>query len=390
MSYKNTLKIGMVAGEVSGDLLGAGLIRALKSTHHSVHIEGIAGPQMIAAGCVPLFAMEKLAVMGLIEIIKHLPEIIKIRHQIVRHFLLHPPDIFVGIDAPSFTLGIEKKLKRAGIRTVHYVSPKVWAWKQWRVRTIARAVDLMLTLFPFETEFYQKHHIATQFVGHPFADEIPMVVTELSARQELNLPPDRSIIALLPGSRSNEIDYLGKLFIQTAELCLQTQSNLYFVVPMVNEARYQQFKQLMRGIDFEKFPIQIVIGQSRKVMAAADVILLASGTATLEAMLLKKPMVVAYRMAEITYKIVRRMVKINYISLPNLLANKHLVPEYIQDQATPENLSQALLSYLDNTNCTEQVKQEFSNLHAQLKQNASQQAAQAIINLIKTDISITG
>lgn len=239
------LTIGIVAGEASGDLLGANLIRAIQAINPHIKFEGIAGPQMIAAGCQSLFPMEKLSVMGLVEVLKHLPEILNIRRKLLKHFLENPPDLFIGIDAPDFNLSLEQALKKTGISTVHYVSPTVWAWKQWRLKKIAKSVDLMLTLLPFESRFYEEKNIPVQFIGHPFADEISLQIDKASLRKALNLPTDKKIIALLPGSRVNEINYLGELFIQTAEWCLQREPNLLFVAPMVNEARYQQFNQIL-------------------------------------------------------------------------------------------------------------------------------------------------
>ncbi len=374
------LKIGMVAGEHSGDQLAADLILALRSQRPDISIEGIAGPQMIKAGCKPIIPMEQIAFMGLAEVVKHIPTILKARQQMQRYFLNNPPDIFIGVDAPDFNLTLEEKLKSRGIKTVHYVSPTVWAWRQRRLKKIARAVNLMLTLLPFEAQFYQKNNIPVEFVGHYLADQIPLENDQRAARRELGLPEQGKILALLPGSRANEIQYLSALFIQTALQCRQTNPELIIITPMVNAVRKQQFITILQQIAPD-LSISIFDGDSRKVMTAADVVLLASGTATLEAMLLKKPMVVAYRMAKLSYAIAKHLVKTKFIALPNLLANKRLVPEYIQQDATIENLSAAVINYLQNTAQVKQLQEEFAELHQTLRLNASEHAAGAILRL---------
>jgi len=382
---KQPLRFGIVAGEASGDLLGAGLVTAIKQRYPDAVFEGIAGPQMIAAGANSLFPMDRLSVMGIVEVLGRYRELLGIRRQLATHFKQNPPDAFIGIDAPDFTLGLEKQLRSAGIKTVHYVSPSVWAWRQGRVKKIAKSTGLMLTLFPFEASFYQKYQVPVRFVGHPLADTIPLTVDKQAARQQLNLPPDHEILALLPGSRSNELHYLAQPFIETACWLQVHRPNLEFVVPLANDERRIQFEQAMAEVRAQgrELPrLTLVDGQSREVMAAADVVLLASGTAALEAMLLKRPMVVAYKLAPLTYWLAKRLVKVENVSLPNLLANETLVPELIQHEATAENLGQKVLSYFENPGMMDDLNQRFTDIHQTLRQDASQQAADAILQQV--------
>lgn len=376
------LRIGIVAGEASGDLLAADLLKQLKANGIAFIAEGIAGPEMQKQGCHSLFPMETLSVMGLWEILKQLPQILRVCRQLIQYFMANPPDIFIGVDAPEFNLGVEKKLKQHHISTVHYVSPSVWAWRRWRLKKIAKSVDLMLTLFPFEKHFYQAQSIPVQCVGHPLADVIPLNNDPLIARRHLALPESAQIIALLPGSRRNEIEYLGRIFLETAQYCYKKNPALIFVAAMVNKERAAQFSEL-KALFAPELPIIMIAGQSRQVMAAADVVLLASGTATLEAMLLKKPMVVAYRMGTLSYWMAKLLIKVDHIALPNLLANKTLVPEFIQEHATSENLANALFYYLNNPECVVNLQQKFLTIHQQLRGNASEKAINAILKLIK-------
>ncbi len=380
------LRFGIVAGEASGDLLGAGLITAIKQQHPDAIFEGIAGPQMIAAGASSLFPMDRLSVMGIVEVLSRYRELLGIRRQLATHFKQNPPDAFIGIDAPDFTLGLEKQLHTAGINTAHYVSPSVWAWRQRRVKKIAGSTDLMLTLFPFEARFYQEHHVPVRFVGHPLADTIPLLADKQVARQQVNLSSDAEVLALLPGSRSNELHYLAQPFIDAACWLQARRPNLEFVVPLANKERRAQFEQAVlqaksRGVDLPN--LTLIDGQSRDVMAAADVVLLASGTAALEAMLLKRPMVVAYKLAPLTYWLAKRLVKVENVSLPNLLAKESLVPEFIQHEATAEKLGQAVLVYFENPSKRDQLDQRFTEIHKTLRQDASAQAADAVLRLVK-------
>lgn len=382
---KLPIRIGIVVGEASGDLLAADLCKELKRRQIPFTVIGIAGPALQQQGAHSLFPMERLSVMGLGEILKQLPQLLRCRRDITNYFIAHPPDVFIGVDAPEFNLDLEKNLKKQGIRTIHYVSPSVWAWRRWRLKKIAKAVDLMLCLFPFEKSFYEEHKIPVQFVGHPFADEIPFTIDSLAARKTLGLPESASIVALLPGSRRNEINYLGELFLQTAQRCYQQDQQLVFVVAMVNQEREQQFLQWAKQIA-PTLPLHVIRGQSRQVMAAANIVLLASGTATLEAMLLKKPMVVAYRMSKLSYWMAKLLIKVDYIALPNLLAKKLLVPEFIQDKANVNNLSHALFYYLNNPECVSKLEKEFLVLHQQLRCHASKQAVDAVLKILNTHL----
>ena len=372
-----------MVGEASGDLLAADLCKELKRRQIPFIVVGITGPELQQQGAYSLLPMERLSVMGLGEILKQLPQLLRCRREVTEYFISNPPDVFIGVDAPEFNLDLEKKLKKHGIRTIHYVSPSVWAWRRWRLKKIAKAVDLMLCLFPFEKRFYEEHKIPVQFVGHPSADEIPFAVDSLAARKDLGLPESASIVAILPGSRRNEINYLGELFLQTALRCYQQDPKLIFVVAMLNQAREQQFLQLAHQITPD-LPLQVIRGKSRQVMAASNVVLLASGTATLEAMLLKKPMVVAYRMSKLSYWMAKLLIKVDYIALPNLLAKKLLVPEFIQEKANVDSLSQALFYYLNNPDIVSKLEKEFLVLHQQLSCHASKQAVDAVLKILNT------
>jgi lipid-A-disaccharide synthase len=375
------MRFGIVAGEASGDLLGAGLISAIKQRFPDAEFEGIAGPQMIAAGAKSLFPMERLSVMGIVEVLGRYRELLGIRRQLAAHFRRNPPDAFIGIDAPDFNLGLERQLREAGIKTVHYVSPSVWAWRQRRVKKIARSTDLMLTLFPFEAGFYEVHQVPVQFVGHPLADTIPLTVDQAAARQALSLPETGEILALLPGSRSNELHYLSATFIETVRWLQQRRPDLTVVVPLANAVRRAQFEQALAAVP-DAPPMVLVDGHSREVMAAADAVLLASGTAALEAMLLKRPMVVAYKLAPFTYWLARRLLKVENVSLPNLLAGETLVPELIQHEATPERLGQAVLAYFERPEQAAAIHRRFDEIHHSLRRDASRQAADAVLALI--------
>jgi lipid-A-disaccharide synthase len=378
------LRLGIIAGEASGDILGAELICALKKRCPDLEVYGIGGDEMRQAGCESLFPMEKLSVMGIAEIIKRLPELIRIRRKVFQYFKQNPPDLFIGIDAPDFNLTLEEKLKKCGIPTVHYVSPSVWAWRRGRLKKIGRAVDLMLTLFPHETEFYHQHsHITAKFVGHPLADKISLHNPKTEGKIKLNLSPTQPVIAILPGSRANEIHYLAEIFIRTAQQCLKRFPNLQFISPMINSERQKQFTKILEKIA-PQLPIALINQQSREAMKAADVILLASGTATLEAMLINRPMVVAYRMSPITYLIAKLLIKTRYIALPNLLTHRQLVPEFIQKNATVENLSTAVIYFLENKKTIETVQKTFHDLHLNMKMNASEKAAEAILELLQS------
>lgn len=372
------IRIAMVVGEESGDILGAGLIKSLRAHHPDIEFEGIGGPRMIAEGFYSHYAMDRLAVMGLVEPLKRLPELLGIRRQLKKRYLQNPPDVFIGIDAPDFNLGLEESLHGAGVFTVHYVSPSVWAWRQGRVKRIARSVDLMLTLFPFEAKFYESNQVNVEFVGHPLADAFPIEASPQAARQKLGLAADSRYIALLPGSRKTEVEKLGHDFLKAASLCHKQDASLKFLMPAANEARYQQIQEILQ--EYASLPVTLSLKNSHDVMAAADVVLMASGTTTLEAMLLKRPMVIAYRVASVSYWILKRLVKSAYIGLPNLLANKQLVPELIQEDAKPELIAEQLMLYLQQPGKTEELQKQYHDIHLSIKKNASDQAAMAILN----------
>lgn len=375
------MQIGIVAGEASGDILGAALMRALRRHYPDCEFSGIGGPRMLAQGFHSYFPMDRLSVMGFVEPFKRLPELLKIRRFIKEHFTERPPAVFIGIDSPDFTLNIERHLKASGVPTVHYVSPSVWAWRQGRIHGIARSVDLMLTLLPFEAEFYRQHQVPVEFVGHHLADEIPIEVDSSNPRHELGISSEGPLVALLPGSRGGEVEKLGPLFLQAARLCREQRPNIQFVIPAASPDRYRQIHhQLAQFVDLS---VHLVQGQSQKVMAAADVALISSGTTALEAMLLKTPMVVAYKMASLSYAILSRLVKTEHVSLPNLLAGRALVPELLQKAATPEALSAAVLEYIDHPEQTEALLETFTDIHRELARDASNRAADAIAGLLE-------
>jgi len=374
--------IGILAGEPSGDLLGASLMRTLLNQNSQLIFTGIGGPAMISAGCKSLFEMERLSVMGLVEPLFRLPELFRIRSELYRYFMANPPSVFIGIDSPDFNLGLELKLRKAGIPVIHYVSPSVWAWRQKRIFKIASATDLVLTLFPFEADFYQKHNVPVRFVGHPLADLIPLHPDKIDARKKLNLDPDATYIAILPGSRHNEIHYLANIFLTASKLCWQQKPYVKFITSAVNEKRDAEFHAIFKKAAPD-LPLTFFQNRSHDVMAAADIVLVTSGTATLETMLYKRPMVVAYRMANLTFQLARHIVKLRYIALPNLLADEKLVPEFIQDAATPEQISAALIDYLDHPEKIAALENKFLDIHQRLRCNASQQAANAVMELIK-------
>lgn len=378
--------IALVAGEVSGDILGAGLIRALKVKYPNAHFVGIAGERMIAEGCETLVDMEEIAVMGLAEIVKHLPRLLKIRKMVVETMSAQKPDIFIGIDAPEFNLYVEDKLKAQGIKTVHYVSPSVWAWRQKRIYKIARATDLVLAFLPFEKAFYDRFNVPCRFVGHTMADSIPLKPDRHEACNVLNIDEKQRYMAILVGSRSAEVELLSEPFLQTALRLKEKFPDLKFLVPLINQKRRQQFEQFKARLAPDLDMI-LLDGNARQAMIAAEVTLLASGTAALECMLCKSPMVVGYRMKPLTYFLAKHLVKTPYISLPNLLADEMLVPEMLQEDCTAEKLTEKLIPYLEQDESAVQNRhvliQRFTDLHQQIQCDADKQAAQAVIDLLE-------
>lgn len=370
------LKVALVAGESSGDILGAGLMQALKAQHPDVRFIGVGGPRMEAEGLVSYFPQERLAVMGLVEVLGRLPELLKRRKRLVETLLVERPDVFIGIDAPDFNLDLELKLRRAGIHTVHYVSPSVWAWRQKRVLKIRDACDLMLTLFPFEAKFYEEHQVPVRFVGHPLADAIPLQADRRAARAALKLPDEGFVVALMPGSRGGEVARLGELFLQAAERLRALRPGVRFVMPCASPERRAQLEQMLASRDL---PLTLLDGRSHEALAACDAVLIASGTATLEALLFKRPMVVAYSVAPLTFAILRRLVRSPYVALPNLLAQRRLVPELLQDAATPDAMAQLLSPLLDDGAVQ---SESFDEIHRALRCDASTQAAAAVLQLV--------
>lgn len=374
-------RIAIIAGEASGDLLAARLILALKQMQPDLVFEGIAGPEMQAAGCTSLFPLDKLSVMGLVEVLKDLPALLSIRRQLKQRWLETPPDLFIGVDAPDFNLPLAASLHAEGIPTVHYVSPSIWAWREGRVKKIQGKIDLMLTLFPFEVDFYKKHQVPAQFVGHPLADELSFAAKASTARQRLGLARDQPVLGILPGSRTKEIQALGAVFIQTAQILKLKYPDLQLVIPTVRadlKARLQTIQQQVAP----ELPVTYVEGQSRVVMQAADYLLMASGTAVLEGMLSGRLMVAAYRVSPITWWLIHtfKLAKVNYVTLPNNLAGEELVPELLQDRANPPELAAALESLMHIApERKAYLLERFKALQLQLRGDASNHAAKAIL-----------
>ena len=377
-----TIRIACVAGEASGDYLGSKLIRAIRAEYPDVSFFGIAGPQMIAQGCEATYPMQALNVMGITEVFSQMLRILRLRKQFAEQLLAEPPDAFIGIDYPEFNIGLAAKLKRHQLTTIQYNSPKVWAWRKRRIHKIAKAIDLMLCLLPFECDIYKTHRIPVSFVGHPLADDIPLQIDTQAARERLKInTTSKPIIAILPGSRSHEVARLTPVFLKAAMLCKMKYPDCQLIIPMVDAARAQQFKQI-KAAQFKDLDCQMYVGKARDVISAADVVLLASGTATLETMLCKKPMVVAYRLSAITYRIIKALIQVDLMALPNLLAGHELVPEFMQQAVTPDGLADALIDWLENDNKRHATIETFSKIHQSLQMDAGVKAAHAVIDLI--------
>jgi len=375
------LRIGIVAGEVSGDLLGADLINALRKQRPDIEITGIGGRRLIEAGCKSLYPMEKLAVMGMAEVLCRLPELWNIRRRLRDYFLTQRPDVFIGVDAPDFNFPLERALRSAGIKTIHYVSPSIWAWREYRLRAIARAVDLMLTVFPFENAWYEKHHIPVCFVGHPLARRIPLDTDRAGARRKLGLPEGKTIIAVMPGSRKSELEKHVRIFLEAANRCSQTMDNLHFISSLTND-KAMTFFEYNVGMTSPRMALSVFTDRSLEVMEAADVVLLASGTAALEAMLLKRPMVVGHKVSWLTWQIARRLVRIPYVSLPNILAGRKIVPECLQHECTPENLYREIVHWLQHPEEVRKLVEEFTGLHRSIRPDSDALLANAVLHAI--------
>ena len=374
------LTIALVAGETSGDILGAGLIRTLKKHHPNIKFVGIAGPLMQAEGCQAWYEMDELSVMGIVEVLGRLRRILAIRRDITKRLIDLKPDVFIGIDAPDFNLSLEGKLKQAGIKTIHYVSPSVWAWKQKRVFKIKRNTNLILAFLPFEKAFYDKFDVPCRFIGHKMADDIPLEPDQTAMRQQLGIPVDCQCLALLPGSRHAEVTLLSEPFLKAAQLLRDKLPDLHIVVPLVNSKRRVEFEQIKAEIAPE-LKLQLLDGHAREAMIASNAAILASGTVALECMLAKCPMVVGYKMKAFTFWLAKKLIKTPYVSLPNILAGKEIVPELLQHDCTPENIANHVLPFLESDNT--ELKATFLALHKQIRCNADEQAAQAVLDVLE-------
>jgi len=372
----------MVAGEASGDQLAAPLIAALKARRNPILFAGIGGPRMEVHGFQSHFPMDKLSVRGYAEVLWHYREILAIRRRMAKALLAERPDVFIGVDASDFNLGLERKLKDAGIPAVHYVSPSVWAWRGWRVRKIARSVNRILVMFPFEQPLYEKAGVPVTYVGHPLADLIPLEPKKHEARAALRLPAGKLIIALLPGSRRSEMQYMAQTFIQAAHRFRQEVHDVHFVCPTVTRETRDMFERTVHEQQRTDLPLTLLFGHSHEALEAADLALVASGTATLETALFKTPMVIAYRQAPITWALMRTMIYLPYVGMPNILAGEKLVPEYLQDDANPAALAGALLTLLRDTAAQRRQVERFREFHHLLRQNAADKAALAVLELI--------
>lgn len=376
------VRIAMVAGEASGDQLGAHLIGALRRHLPDARFFGIGGPKMVAEGFDALFPAERLSVRGYAEVLRHYFGIARIRRELRRRLLRERPDAFVGIDAPDFNLGLEHKLKAHGIATIHYVSPSIWAWRGKRIGKIGRAVTHMLTLFPFEPGLYQEKGITATYVGHPLADMFSLEVDVAAARERVGMPLNRALFALLPGSRQSEVHYMAETLIETARLLHQRFPQAIFLVPFATRETRSIFAAEVERLGASELPMKLLFGHAHDAMAAANGVLVASGTATLEAALLKKPMVIAYRMSKWSYRLMRRMAYLPYVGLPNVLAGRFVVPEFIQNDATPQNLAQALGNLVTDRIVCERLVDIFREMHHALRQNTAEKAAAAILPLL--------
>jgi lipid-A-disaccharide synthase len=384
-SAPRPLRVGLVAGEASGDTLGADLIGALRRDAPNAQFFGIAGPKMQAAGCESWESSESLAVMGLFEVLRHLPRLLRLRASIRARLLSAKPDVFVGIDAPEFNLRLARDLRAAGIPTVQYVSPQVWAWRQSRARTIHESVDLVLCLLPFEKRFYDEHGMRAEFVGHPLADAIPMAVDREAARRSLKIDSNAAVVALLPGSRRGEVGRLAREFVATAHWLAAQRPQLVFVAPMASAAARQIFSEALER-HAPGLQVHLTEGGAQTALIASDVVMVASGTASLEAALCKRPMVVVYRLGAMTAWLLRRLnlVKAKFFAQPNLLADRRVVGEYFQEEIVPESIGAELLMWLDDAERRSGLEREFARIHVELRRDAGTRAAQAIAKLLKS------
>jgi lipid-A-disaccharide synthase len=376
-----SFRIAMVAGEASGDLLASHLMAALKEKLPQVFFCGIGGPKMVAQGFEAWWPLEKLAVMGYVEVLKHYREISGIRRALKARLLKEKPDLFIGVDAPDFNLDLEIALRKTGVKTIHYVSPSIWAWRGGRVKKIAKAADRVLALFPMEPPLYWRAGVPVTYVGHPLADQIPLHTDKQQARERLNLPNDRPIYALLPGSRVSEVENLGDRFVAAAKHIHAQTPNALFLVPFSTRETRLEFEAALYRQAAAKLPFRLLFGHAQAAMGAADAVLVASGTATLEVALVKRPMVIAYKLAPLTYRLIRRRAYLPYVGLPNILAGRFIVPELLQDDATPEKLAETLLKEATPERAAE-LEAEFTRIHEVLRQNTAEKAAAAVLEVL--------
>lgn len=383
-----TLTVGIVAGEASGDLLGSRLIRALKKHRPDIEFVGIAGPKMISEGAKSLYPMDKLSLHGYgFDVLKQIPSLLRMRRKLGNHFIASPPQVFIGIDAPDFNFSLEKRLKKKGISTIHYVSPSIWAWRKGRMGKIKRAVSHMLTLFPFEPALYKDKGVKATFVGHPLADEIPLNPNVQEARDSLRLTKAPMIIAMLPGSRTGEVKQLAELFVETAKKISMVQPEALFLVPLITRETRLIFEKVLyasiNAADEKHHPnLKILFGHAHMAMQASDLVVVASGTATLEAALLKRPMVITYRMPWFSWQILKRLNYLPYVGLPNILAERFVVPELLQHDANPTKLAETILNIVNDKTILNDIRTEFTGMHEQLRQNNEEKAAQEVLTYL--------
>lgn len=373
------VRIAMVAGEPSGDLLASHLIAALKAQLPEAEFFGIGGPKMMAEGFDSWYSMDTLSVHGYVEALKHYRQIVGVRNSLKKRLLADPPDVFIGVDAPDFNLGLEKALKSHGIRSIHYVSPSIWAWRAGRLKDIVRSVDQLICLFPFEPALYQGQGIDVAYVGHPLADMIPPTINRLAVREKLGISSTAKVIALLPGSRNAELEFMAETYLLAAKCINEQRPGTLFLVPLATRETRLKFESALYRLDLTELPIRLMFGHAQDALGAADVALVASGTATLEAALMKCPMVIAYKMARLSWWIMKRMSYLPYVGLPNVLGGRFVVPEFLQDAATPEALSAALLDLLDDKQARDEMETEFARQHQVLRLNTAERAAAAVL-----------
>ena len=373
------LRIAMVAGEPSGDLLGSHLVAALQAHAPDAKFFGIGGPKMMQRGFDSWYSMDKLAVRGYAEVLKHLPELLRLRRDLKQRLLADPPDIFIGVDAPDFNLALERDLKAAGTKAAHFISPSIWAWRGGRIKKIVKAVDLMLCLFPFEPALYAGRGIKVGYVGHPLADVIPRTINRQAHRERLGITGDGPVVALLPGSRQSELQFMADTYVQTAALLYERLPDVNLLVPLATRETRLLFESALYRAGLANLPVRMLFGHAQDAMGAADVALIASGTATLEGALMKCPMVITYKMAKASYWLMKRMGYQPYVGLPNILAGELLAPEILQEQATPAALADALLDLLKDKARRERIAERFDAIHAELRQGTAEKAAAAIL-----------